>query len=68
MQQSAQPPWEIVERGVFAIGSCRVCGWQSPARRAYSTARREATEHGDVCPGPPSAIELAPAPQTPAVP
>src|SRR5690606_15168440 len=52
VQEIAPATWEIVERGAWVSGSCRLCGWQSPARRAYATAIREGSTHADSCVGP----------------
>ncbi len=40
------PDDPIIERGSFAHGVCPSCGWQGPARRARSAARKDVTKHG----------------------
>lgn len=54
--ESPAPTWTMIDKGSFVIGHCEVCGWTSPARRAYATVEREGIKHAAVCAGPPEPV------------
>ena len=58
MDDDAVQQWDIIERGSFAFAQCRMCGWLSPARRAYSSAHKEGAKHVATCTGVPEPAPL----------
>ncbi|HHU11020.1 MAG TPA: hypothetical protein GXZ60_13555 [Intrasporangiaceae bacterium] len=56
MSTSPAPTWTMIDKGSFVLGRCEVCGWTSPARRAYATVEREGIKHAEVCAGSPDPV------------
>lgn len=48
---SPQPagPWTIEVRGRFTVGTCRGCGYVTPARRARYSAEKDLEAHSLLC-------------------